>query len=287
MSQGLPKRCVTAMAFVLSVIRASSVSAVTFSVTGSTSAKTGMTPWARMAATEPMSVIGVPISSSPGSRSSAATMQCIAAEPEVQAKACFTPIIAANSSCSSRTWSPLVAVRQPESSASLRKASSVPSKLRPEAAWSLGSGSGVAGGGDAATGAEAGLAIMAELPERFGRARPQTRECDGPAGAYRSDQEGDSAPEERNLARQVAHRPRRCRCRIGQRPGGRNEADGVSPLQVPRTTGPLAEPSHRRLSPRRSSRHPRSRGERATRGTRRLDADKPALGGAGSSSWNR
>ncbi len=42
---GLPNRWVTMMAFVRGVIRASIVSAVTFIVTGSTSAKTGMAPW--------------------------------------------------------------------------------------------------------------------------------------------------------------------------------------------------------------------------------------------------
>ncbi len=44
MSQGLPKRCVTMIARVRSVMRAAIVSAVTFSVRGSTSANTGMAP---------------------------------------------------------------------------------------------------------------------------------------------------------------------------------------------------------------------------------------------------
>ena len=75
MSQGRPKRWVTIMALVRSVIWASMVSAVTLSVSESTSANTGMAPSYRMGVKAPMSVMGVVMISSPAPGLTAATAQ--------------------------------------------------------------------------------------------------------------------------------------------------------------------------------------------------------------------
>src|SRR5437763_16495282 len=84
-AHGLPKRCVTMIAFVRSLIFAAIVSAVTFSVFGSTSAKTGTTPRYIIGVNAPMSVIDVVMISSPGFGFIVATAMCIAAVPDVHA----------------------------------------------------------------------------------------------------------------------------------------------------------------------------------------------------------
>ena len=83
------------MARVRSEIAASTVSGVTFIVTGSTSANIGTAPWYRSGARAPMSVMAVVTISSPGSGSIAATATCTAAVPEAQATATRTPSISA------------------------------------------------------------------------------------------------------------------------------------------------------------------------------------------------
>ena len=112
-SHGLPKRCVTIIPFVRSLILAATVSAVTLSVFGSTSAKTGTTPRYISGVKAPMSVIEVVMISSPGSGLIAATAMWIAAEPEVQAYANFAPSFSANFCSSILPNLPFVVVKVP------------------------------------------------------------------------------------------------------------------------------------------------------------------------------
>jgi hypothetical protein len=97
-----------------------------------------MTPWKSSGASAPMSVIGVVTISLPGSGSTAATAQCIAAVPEVHANAWATPSRSAKSRSKALTNEPLVGVSVPLRIASLTSSiSRVPSD-RPLAFWSEG-----------------------------------------------------------------------------------------------------------------------------------------------------
>src|SRR5688572_1129565 len=81
-----------------------------------TSANTGVAPVCTMTLAVAGHVIGVVITSSPGPTPSASSDRCIAAVPEVTARACFAPTYSANRRSSSAAFGPVVS--QPERSVS-------------------------------------------------------------------------------------------------------------------------------------------------------------------------
>ena len=87
MSHGFPAQWTTSMARVRSVIRLSASAASMFSVSASQSAKTGIAFWIRMPSTDPMSVAGAVMISSPGSGLTAPIAAWIAPVPESVEKA--------------------------------------------------------------------------------------------------------------------------------------------------------------------------------------------------------
>ena len=91
----------------------------------------------------PMSVIDVVTISSPGSGSMAAIAVWTAAVPEARATAWGTPKVAATSASNAGVCAPFVAVRVPERMTSVRRSSSSSPSVRPDAAWSEGSSTGV------------------------------------------------------------------------------------------------------------------------------------------------
>ena len=104
MSTGTPNRWITMIALVRSVIRPSMSAALWFiTAPGSQSEKTGMAFCSMMPSTEPMSVTGAVMISSPGSGSMAPTAACIAPVPESVATAYLTPCRLAKPSSNSRT----------------------------------------------------------------------------------------------------------------------------------------------------------------------------------------
>src|ERR1039458_10155324 len=79
-----------------------------FSVSGETSANTGVAPWYKMQLAVAQKVMGVVIASSPGPRPAANAAPCNAAVPELKLTACRAPIHAAKRSSNSPTFGPVV-----------------------------------------------------------------------------------------------------------------------------------------------------------------------------------
>ena len=124
MSHGFPAQWTTSMARVRSVIRLSASAASMFSVSASQSAKTGIAFWIRMPSTDPMSVAGAVMISSPGSGLTAPIAAWIAPVPESVEKAYLTPCISANRSSSLRIWPDLPQLSSAPSITSITASSS-------------------------------------------------------------------------------------------------------------------------------------------------------------------
>src|SRR5260370_35411264 len=78
------------------------------SLSGETSANTGVAPWYKMQLAVAQNVIGVVIASSPGPRPAANAAPCNAAVPELKLTACRAPTHAANRSSNSTIFRPVV-----------------------------------------------------------------------------------------------------------------------------------------------------------------------------------
>ena len=127
------------MARVRSVISDATDSTLS-SPNSSTSAKTGTAFCDRIGNTEPASVKGVVMISSPGLGSTAATARCSAEVPELEATACALPKYCANSASKARVSPPMVEFNSPlRSTRRTASASSAPI-LRPDASLTVGSG---------------------------------------------------------------------------------------------------------------------------------------------------
>src|SRR5271154_2449205 len=96
------------MAFVLEVIFVETSAGSRFSVSGETSANTGVAPWYKTQLAVAQKVMGVVIASSPGSSLAAKAAPCNAAVPELKLTACLAPTQAANASSNSATVGPVV-----------------------------------------------------------------------------------------------------------------------------------------------------------------------------------
>src|ERR1017187_7736441 len=79
-----------------------------FSVSGETSANTGVAPWYKMQLAVAQKVMGVVIASSPGASPAANAAPCKAAVPELKLTAYRAPTQAANRSSNSATFGPVV-----------------------------------------------------------------------------------------------------------------------------------------------------------------------------------
>src|SRR5260370_24182371 len=79
-----------------------------FSVSGETSANTGVAPWYKMQLAVAQDVIGVVMASSPGPRPAANAAPCNAAVPELKLTACRAPTHPANPSSNATLFVPVV-----------------------------------------------------------------------------------------------------------------------------------------------------------------------------------